>query len=522
MKVARFLMPDGRTARFEVPDQTTPKNAQTLIEQYIAEQQVSEESSEEEGFLTRLGEDLKTRVQQSEEIKQAYLSGEQKLPQSVYQGITKVGAGGALDILGEAAVSGFRALPDVITQPVRSGAQAVAEFVQPAVQPIMEEYGKLSPKVRRNIEGTANILALATPVKFKAAPAMAETSVGKLGRKAVAAGDATRLKSITELIMPEPTKAVRETQIGQGRIVERGALKIKRVNPSIQEQEMAAEVFKIGEVGEGKSLLRNRILINREIIKESALLKLRLETHNARIFQEEIDTALTGAFAKLSDNIFLSGSVELPAKKIIAHTQKLIDINGYTASGLLQTRKDLDKWARAQKGGNIFDPAKDNAISASIAEIRQTLNNLIAEKVPDVRVKEMLKKQSTLFRALDNIDPKVASEANNLLSRIVHDIEDKIPIKGDAYKRALLVLGIGGAGTFISPAITGTVAATAATAYAIKGLRSPKAKKALGAILIQTDKAIRLTKDKDIIRQMRLDRAALLEMIQSMDTREDK
>ena len=65
MKVARFLMPDGRTARFEVPDQTTPKNAQTLIEQYIAEQQVSEESSEEEGFLTRLGEDLKTRVQQS-------------------------------------------------------------------------------------------------------------------------------------------------------------------------------------------------------------------------------------------------------------------------------------------------------------------------------------------------------------------------------------------------------------------------------------------------------------------------
>ena len=35
MKVARFSMPDGRTARFEVPDKTTPENAQTLIEQYI-------------------------------------------------------------------------------------------------------------------------------------------------------------------------------------------------------------------------------------------------------------------------------------------------------------------------------------------------------------------------------------------------------------------------------------------------------------------------------------------------------
>jgi len=39
MPIAKFQMPDGRVARFEVPEGTTPEQAQAQFQQFVASQQ---------------------------------------------------------------------------------------------------------------------------------------------------------------------------------------------------------------------------------------------------------------------------------------------------------------------------------------------------------------------------------------------------------------------------------------------------------------------------------------------------
>ena len=48
-----------------------------------------------------------------------------------------------------------------------------------------------------------------------------------------------------------------------------------------------------------------------------------------------------------------------------------------------------------------------------------------------------------------------------------------------------------------------------------KAILSPQTKKALGQLLKLTDSAIRKTRDKNLIRQMRLDRALIVELLKS-------
>lgn len=51
MPIARFQMPDGRVARFEVPEGTTPEQAQSLMQNYAASMPAPKNPTEGNGFL---------------------------------------------------------------------------------------------------------------------------------------------------------------------------------------------------------------------------------------------------------------------------------------------------------------------------------------------------------------------------------------------------------------------------------------------------------------------------------------
>lgn len=74
-----------------------------------------------------------------------------------------------------------------------------------------------------------------------------------------------------------------------------------------------------------------------------------------------------------------------------------------TAIDLLQARKRLDQWIKTSGRSRFFDPKTETAISEGLREIRQGANELIAQKAPNVAVKELLAKQSAMYDALDAI-----------------------------------------------------------------------------------------------------------------------
>lgn len=172
MPIARYQLPDGRIARFEVPEGTTPEAAQQMIAnmdlsaidggktttvndlypqavpstnfqenaklppQSIVEppaniipapQQPSipPTQPQQPGILSRAGEDIAQAGQKAADLWKQSLSGELN-PAMAGTQILAQGVNAAFALPGETAASAFNALPQSITQPIKQGVSSVA------------------------------------------------------------------------------------------------------------------------------------------------------------------------------------------------------------------------------------------------------------------------------------------------------------------------------------------------------------------------------------------------------------
>ncbi len=217
----------------------------------------------------------------------------------------------------------------------------------------------------------------------------------------------------------------------------------------------------------------------------------------------------------LKKNPMIVGDAEKMAVKIINKMDDLVKANKPTAGGLLKARKELDAWVRNQKGSNIFDPAQENALSIALREVRDSANGLIAKKSPNVAVRESLRKQSNLYRAMDNIGPKAAQEANNAALRLWQNVTRVLPFRGEFNQSMALIFGVGGLGAAaVFAPVFQRIALGSLAVYATgRALTSSQLKKGDAALLKATDQAIRKTKDAAMISQLRADRALVLEVL---------
>lgn len=127
---------------------------------------------------------------------------------------------------------------------------------------------------------------------------------------------------------------------------------------------------------------------------------------------EELQGLLQDTMAKIQANPYLAGTnAESAARNIFAQFKSYLPQSGdITADDILTARQKLDGWMKEQRGSAIFDPSHESGISISLRALRQGANKLVADKAPDVAVKELLAKQSALYDALDYLAPKVKKE----------------------------------------------------------------------------------------------------------------
>lgn len=532
----------------DVTPQATPQDTPPLPEGFVLQAStdagipITEAPIEEPGIFEQFGtgvaEDFESRVQDFDELNQAVLAGDITQEEAALGLVGKVGAGFAMDLIGEALLLGGRGIaaitPQEIADPISQTASKVAHSFlntdlgkagMDAAQSGFEAYNEFAaenPRAARNIESVMNIGLLLAPIKGKPKISAAPTAASKkaptiLGRaaegftqRAEAQTARSQVEFLDDLVRPKQTAAVRSEQIR--RTTEGGAFSGRTVQPSAAESAMADAVGSVQGVTSNNTMLNNLNLIDKEVRIEADALKKALSKNDIIVPRAEFTGALDDAIVRLGENPTLVGDAARSASRVMDKMKSIVAKNKSTGSGLLQSRKELDAWIKTQKP-KIFDPAQESALSTAVREIRQTTNDFIDQRVVNVGVKQSLARQSNLLRSVENIAPKAAEEASNGALRLFQNIAKAIPIKGDAAQKIVTGLGIGGLGVAATMVPFMTKIAIGGGTLVIGGkiVASPATKKGVSTLLRLADEAIKKTKDPRLLLELRADRAALAE-----------
>lgn len=240
---------------------------------------------------------------------------------------------------------------------------------------------------------------------------------GRAAKAAEEVQEAGRLSFIQKLVTPKVTKSVAENQVS--RTTESGILRNKVVAPLPREKAIADEVAKL-PVNRTKSLQANYNVIAAENTREAQALEKTLKQKDVEISFDNLQKTIDETKSSMKKT-YLGSNWETGANRIIEQMNESILKNAIkngkiTASGLWDARKDFDATVKAQKA-KIFDRDTYNSYSEAARDMRQAINNLIEKSIPDAKFKASMKKQSLLFDAMDNIEPKAASEGSNIITR---------------------------------------------------------------------------------------------------------
>lgn len=461
MPIAKVQMPDGRIARFEVPEGTTPEQVTEFASQMGRQEEPAQPKQSYTNIGSGLSQDISKRESEIQRFNEMQKRGEIS---PAFKGVLSAGeaAGAGLDVvsaglkaadytlggLPSAAIKGVGGAIGSIPLP---GDNTVGSLASAAAQNVGAGYAGLKQKMPLTMEGleaVGNIAAVIMPTPAKAA-----------GQRLAESGVKKSASWVDDLVMPKTTPKFIEERAAKG-MVSQPALGSRQIAKTANE-ELAAEAIKnIPGVSKFKTLANNQNIIRKEAYKQAGKLYSDLEKSGVVFPKREVSNYLKQTAVKnIMENPMIttaSGSSET-ARKLVAKFDDILAKSNGTPSSMLAARREFDSYAK-QFRSNVFDAPSQNAYTVSTQEIRNALNDFIEMKAPQVEVKQQLKKSHVLFEAADNIVEKIPGEADTAIKRII----EKIP-----GKTALGKLSVGGAG--LAAAATGATLAPGITAGIVAG-----------------------------------------------------
>lgn len=469
-------------------------------------------------------------------------------PTSVPQVVQMIGQGGKLvsDVGGDVVNA---AIPDSVKSVMGSVMNTLGKVVPDSYRKAVEgtgagiaqEYSKLPQSVQDVASGVGNtVKGLATVVPAadvasgvaKAAPAIADAArgVGTMvanGTPGVlgAAGDAlvksgqnaaitSRQKFVQDLVSPlNDTKAQKINAVGNTTVD--GALQKATVQPTDQEIESAQNVSKIPDVSPSNTITKNRVAIKNEIAKQGTDLSTQLDNSGVNYLTQTTEMPKTvpdgfGGTTQVSDvvrhdpvNSFhdvldkavnaissdatLNGDARAVAQNMANKMHDLVDANPPTPAGLLNARKQFDQFIEEQKSKAFPTDPLQSAFEVAKTVVRRTANDYVADTVPGVPVKASLAEQSSLYRALKNIDPKAAKEAPTAFGRTMDKLDKSIPIQSAIGKGVVKAGAV--AGAVAAPVLAPALTVGAGAAYGLgKAVMAPTTRIIAGKTLQEISK----------------------------------
>ena len=370
----------------------------------------------------------------------------------------------------------------------------------------------------REVEGLIDVAAVvAPPTKIK--PILPEDSgLADTGMGLVRGGRRQQIGERKELVA-EALKPV--DGFGQGTTYTKGWLSKKSYDPSAEEIEMIDVVSSIPEFDPKATFIDNYNVIEDYIGRQANQLKTGItRAGNPQIDLDELVKDIrTRALAGLEDEVY---NRKGKARKIEEQLRLFVERAGNgTALEVLEARQALDRALKKDQRSEqdvIATPSK-----AGRRAISEAVHEAIANNVPDVAVKDLLRKQALSYRALDVVDEKRRLEFDTVISRAGQNLS-RAGINLPRNPASQVATGYA-AGNIVQSGVFPYLAAAGAAASAVygasKAAMSPSTKKFVGLMINSIDKALKAGRGSaELAAQLRADRAILVSVLQ--DTRFDE
>ena len=443
-------------------------------------------------------------------------------------------AGGTLMELGKAGVKAVGGLtPDFIEKPAVDALQDFGNFLletdsaQYALNLLEESFSdyqewrgqsKENESVGRALEAALDIAAIATPAT-KIKPVIPDgSSLEAIGHNLTRAGRRQLLGQRKDLVQQ---MLAPDSLHGKGRTTVEGISGRKVYHPDATETEVIDVVSSIKNVKPRASYTQNYYAITDEIAATTKRLDNLIDgAGNPKISKEDVLAKLQRLVdeANTTDPMFV-GDTKAAAGRMLTFAQKLIADSDGTALGLLNVRRDLDRFINSSKRG-VFNPDYNSAATAARGIVGGTLNDAVSAAVPNVAVKGLLRKQHLMFRGADVVEEKMLKEASTVITRLMQNVSRKTGVKLPTTPLAIAATGSAAASLAASgvmPYLTGSIA-TAAGAYGLyKAALTPMTKKALGTLLVASGKALKAAKgNAALVEQIKVDRLVLISLLEDL------
>jgi hypothetical protein len=543
-------LPGGMTLGEEIVADDTPVQGISIGKEI--DYSVPEGSELIPDYVNGIAESLVKRKEQLKGTVESYESGESNiLTANLATASAMVGTG--VDVLAETGILALKGIsilvPDVIEDPIIDTMKKSFKFLfeteqgEAALEALQKGAGHWAkfehnnPEYAKIVGGVVNTALLFAPIKTKAKVEPKNTYVGDVVISPIERAAGTQLnKKITDrvrwLLAPEREGRIQDIKnislFGKDKGTKRSFFQVIQENEFELARNKLVQNIAGVKVRDSIANTANAVRIHNKK-KAQQLLNDLDNTNISWNFPEGTRNDLAERVAVLlkdKNYIKANPSTNKLVEDTLESAYRIIEKMDKTPAGLLRARQKFDKLINKQLSDSLFDPAVMNPTNDAANAVRTAINDLVSSRVSstNVKVKQSLADQHKLWNAQNILDIKAVKESSNRIVQIWQNINPLVDIQLAVNRTAAVTTGMGafGAAQLFALPVAGTILAGAGIWGLTQGVLSISGKRALASTLSAIDKALSLSNNKKMIRQLRLDRAYIVDLMKQPLTKEDE
>ena len=459
------------------------------------------------------------------------------------QGIGKGLAGTAMDVIGVgigATIDGFSLIvPDVVEDPIKQqvadswdwlmnteGGQEAAEAFSGGVGKY-KAWKEDNPQAAKTFEALVNIGVFLIPAKgVKVGPVEGASITKQASRKvrisAAQSEKKARYNAFEKMLAPTVTKEnVKQLGAGGESIINPSTLfRGPTLGATTAEREVIEHLVNMKQIKTWRSPSRAKLEVDKYQIKLNDEIGKILQQHsNIKIPIQSVEGKMKYNLAQALEGLPTLKSNKQILKTVedyVSAAKVILKKYPNTPQGVHTARIEFDLFMKNEVGKKVLTAEATGLNSLVAKEIRNAMNSSIDKVIPLKSIFVRRKKQNLNYRAIDMLAPKVAKEGAGLFT-LFQNLMRVNKARATAASAAVLT----GGALYGNPALMwtlagmGTVVTSAGLAtLALKGVMSPKTRRALSTTLRETDKALKITKNSDMRKSLRTSRVLVSDLLQ--------